>query len=118
VVRLILCAFYIVLGLYGLGILLHPPQAFENVIGQSLVMAFAIFMLAGGIFGAFAILPGIWFVERVGLISLTSAMLIYVLLLFALGLQSYQLCIPIAFILVFTLRWLEIRWAQLAPRKG
>lgn len=118
VMRLLLFGFYTCLGLYGLGILTNPPKGFEGVLGEALVITFSIFMLGGGAMGLVAILPGIWFIERVGLICLTTAMLIYIVVVAALHLSPVNYCIPSAFIFAFALRWMWIRWAQFAPRKG
>ena len=118
VMRILLFGFYTCLGLYGLGILMDPPQGFEKVLDQTLVAVFASFMLGGGGLALIAILPGIWFLERVGLICLTTAMVIYILVVAALDLDVLNYCIPSAFIFAFALRWVWIRWAQLAPRKG
>jgi hypothetical protein len=118
VMRILLFGFYICLALYGLGILTHPPKGFEQVLDRTLVSVFASFMLGGGALALIAILPGIWFLERVGLICLTTAMLIYIVVVAALKLDPLNYCIPSAFIFAFALRWVWIRWAQLAPRKG
>lgn len=118
VVRILLFGFYTCLGLYGFGLLTNPPKGFEHVLGDQLVIAFAIFMLGGGLMGMAAILPGIWVIERVGIICLVSAMLMYITVVFALGLAALNLGIPTAFLFIFAIRWVWISWADLAPRKG
>lgn len=117
-VRLLHFGIYIALATAGAMILLNPPRSFENILGVALLYMFGVFVFGGAAVAAVAVLPGIWWLERVGLIALGTGMGIYIIIIVCLGTSPIGLSISIAFILTFILRWREIRRYQLAPREG
>jgi hypothetical protein len=102
----------------GAGVLAHPPSRFQFVLGLTLVYVFGTFIFIGAILGSISVLPGIWWLERVGLIALITGMSIYSVAIIALGASPMGIVVAIAFALTFAQRWQEIKGAQLAPREG
>lgn len=117
VIRLMQFGVYLCMIWSGWGVLSHPPRGFEFVLGQFLVYMFGGFIFIGAIFGAVAVLPGIWWLERAGIIALSTGMAIYAIVIIALGASITGVAVAIAFALTFIQRWLEIRGSQLAPRE-
>jgi hypothetical protein len=118
VTRLIFFGIYVCMVLGGFGILREPPQNFENVLGLPLTYMFGGFVFGGGIFSALAVLPGVWWLERTGVFALITGMLIYFILVVSLGSSTVGVAFSLAFVLVFVLRWTQIRKLQLAPREA
>lgn len=115
--RLLQFGVYICLGIAGFGVLFDPPGSFTSVLGDTLVNVFGSFVALGAILGGLAVLPGIWWLERVGLLALGTGVLMYVVLVISLGSSIVGVILYMAFILTFIQRWTEIRSSQLAPRE-
>jgi len=118
VLRVLQFGVYICLIVAGGGVLANPPTSFENVIGLSLVYVFGGFLIIGAMLGAFAVLPGIWWLERVGILVIVTGLLMYIVMVVSLQSSSVGIGVSIAFILNFMQRWSEIKGAQLAPKEG
>lgn len=118
VVRLLHFGIYICMLMAGFGVILHPPRSFEGTLGSFLVLIFGGMLFLGALTAAVSVLPGVWWLERVGLILLITGLSIYTVTIISLNASPVTLSIPIGFILTLVLRWLEIRRYQLAPRKG
>lgn len=101
----------------GINILLQPPGSFESVVFLWQVYMFGSFLAVGALLGAIAVLPGIWWLERSGIIALWCGLGMYFVLGQALGSSSVGVGITIAMIVTFIQRWREIRGAQLAPKE-
>ena len=115
-VRIILFIKYIFLTIAGWGIVMLPPESFQNALGgRVLVMLFGYFVMVGGLITTFAVLPGIWWLERSGLILLGSGFLMYLVILSGLDASIIVTSITIAIMLTFLRRYVEIKDAQLAP---
>lgn len=117
VLRIMHFAIYVCMGIAGVGIPFHPPEKLQSILGLELLYIFSFFVTIGALLGAVAILPGIWWLERVGIIMLTTSMAMYVVIILALGSSLVAISVAIALTLTFGQRWLEIRGAQLAPRE-
>jgi energy-converting hydrogenase Eha subunit C len=115
VIRIMLFWLYVIMLLAGLATMGRPPSRFEGVLGVTLVFIFAGFIFIGALFALVAVLPGFWWLERVGLILLISGMGIYSVAIVALGASIFSTIISIAFALAFAVRFQEIRRYQLAP---
>lgn len=100
----------------GISVLVNPPASFQGVIGQPLVYIFGGFLFGGALTGAIAVLPGIWWLERVGIVSLITGMSIYVVVVITLGSSFLGMIVSLTLALTFFQRWLEIRRFQLAPK--
>jgi hypothetical protein len=75
-------------------------------------------ILAGSTLCLFSVLPGIWMFERAGLVGLGTGVAMYSATLIILGASPTIAIFPAILILVFVLRWLDIKDYLLAPRKG
>jgi hypothetical protein len=117
VIRLLQFAVYVSMAGAGSFVLLAPPTSFQGVLGQALVVMFGSFVLVGSLLGMFAVLPGIWWLERVGLLALTTGLMIYCVLAIALGSSLVGTLVTLAFSFTFAQRWMEIRRFQLAPKR-
>jgi len=115
-IRILQFTVYLCMLVAGIGIVIHPPHAFQSVLGLTLVYILGTFLLVGALFGAIAVLPGIWWLERTGLLALATAMLCYVILIITLGSSPFGIAVAIAFAATFVQRYLEIRGPQLAPK--
>ena len=117
VVRLLHFGIYVCMLTAGFGVLSYPPRSFDSLVGTTLVYIFGAFVFLGGLLGAVSVLPGVWWLERVGILALITGMLMYIAMIIELGSSPIGFVIPIAFSFTFALRWLEIRRYQLAPRE-
>lgn len=117
IIRLMQFGIYICMIIAGSSVLYHPPEKFEGAIGVTMVYIFGGFMTIGALLGAIAVLPGFWWLERVGILSLITGLAIYVVIIMALNSSGMGLIISAAFALTFAQRWQEIKRFQLAPRR-
>lgn len=117
IIRLMQFGVYLCMIFAGIRVVTQPPKAFEFVLGNVLVLVFGGFILIGALFGAVAVLPGIWWLERAGLIALATGMTIYAVVITSLGASPMGVVVAVAFALTFVQRFLEIRGSQLAPRE-
>lgn len=116
--RIILFVKYIAFMIAGVAIFLLPPNTFEHALGgRTLVQLFGIFVALGGLMTAVAVLPGIWWLERSGLLLLGSGFGMYLVILFSLDASIIVITITIAIVLTFVRRFVEIKDADLAPGK-
>jgi hypothetical protein len=117
VTRIIWFVIYTLMIAAGAYLLLAPPTSFENTLGGLRVFIFGAFILLGGVLAGFAVLPGIWWLERAGIISLVTGLLIYAALTVALGSSVLGTLVCVAFAGSFLNRWRDIKAWQLAPKK-
>lgn len=86
-----------------------------SLLGATLATTLGVLVVLGGILGGIAVLPGIWWVERLGIICLWTGLGIYIVV----GLSIYVslLGVGLAWALVFALaiRWVQIKDFQFAP---
>jgi hypothetical protein len=116
VTRLIQFFVYLILLGIGMYLLSYPPQAFEIAVGDPGVFTFGMFLIVGGTAGAVAVLPGVWWLERVGIIALWTGLAIFCVIAVSLGISLVGAGLATALAVTFLIRWLEIRRYQLAPR--
>lgn len=116
VVRLIQCGVYVILTTAGWYVATHPPTSFLFVLGPSLVHVFAGFLVAGGTAGALAVLPGVWWLERMGVVALWTGLGIFAVVAAALGISMVGFLIALALGGSLAIRWTEIRRYEVAPR--
>lgn len=117
VFRLLQFVIYIALLVAGVGVLINTPDNIQEVLGNFLIYVFGGFVALGAILGAVAVLPGVWWLERVGLLALGTGFLMYIVIVISLGASVVSVIVYVAFVLTFIQRWTEIRGAYLAPRK-
>lgn len=86
-----------------------------TLLGSTLATTLGVLVVLGGILGGVAVLPGIWWVERLGIICLWTGLGLYIVV----GLSIYisLLGVGLAWALVFALaiRWVQIKDFQFAP---
>jgi hypothetical protein len=116
VVRIIQFFIYALLLLVGVLLLTKIPANLERAAGgHGFVVAMAVMLTIGALCSAIAVLPGIWWMERAGLVLLAFGLLIYVVMVDQLNASPMGVVICLILILSFVQRWLEIKGAQLAP---
>jgi hypothetical protein len=117
VIRILLFAVYGLTLWGGLVILGSTPEQYVRVIGATLAYVFGSFIVIGSLMSGIAVLPGIWWLERVGIILLATSAAIYAVLLIYLNSSFVPVAFTLALAVSFGMRWVEIRGAQLAPRE-
>jgi len=115
--RLMYFGIYVGLGILGSSVFFRPPRAIEGEFGLFLVYVFGGLIVGGTILSTIAVLPGIWWLERSGLYAMAGGVAMYAGMLVFLGASILVTVLPTIFILVFALRWLDIREFLLAPRE-
>lgn len=117
--RLIYFAIYILLGLIGGASAFAPNAKIEALLGgMGLIYFYGGLIIAGALLCLVSVLPGIWMFERAGLVGLGTGIIMYTITLVLLGASIAITLIPTILILVFVIRWLDIKDYMLAPRKG
>lgn len=116
VYRLLQLGVYICLGVAGLGVSLYPPASMTFILGSVYLQIYGWALFTGSVFASVAILPGIWWLERVGLVLLITSLAIYITIAITLHASSVNVFVSIAFILRFIQRWYEIHRWMLEPR--
>jgi hypothetical protein len=116
VIRIIQFFIYALLFLVGVMLLNKVPGNLERAAGGfGFVVAMAIMLTIGSLCAGIAVLPGIWWLERSGLILLGFGLLIYIVMIDQLNSSPMGIVICLILILSFVQRWIEIKGAQLAP---
>jgi hypothetical protein len=116
VIRIIQFFIYVLLLVVGIFLLAKVPKNLETAAGGfGFVVAMAVMLALGALCSGIAVLPGIWWLERSGLVLLTFGLLIYVVMIDQLHSSPMGIVVCLILILSFVQRWLEIKGAQLAP---
>lgn len=117
--RLIYFVIYVGLVIAGLGTIFNPAERIVHLLGgPTLIYLFGGLIVAGALCCVIAVLPGVWMFERAGLVGLGTGIAMYTATLVLLGASLLVTVIPIILILIFALRWLDIKEFLLAPREG
>ncbi|AIX99759.1 hypothetical protein ART_0161 [Arthrobacter sp. PAMC 25486] len=106
----------------GLSAVLFPPRSIEATAGAGLTLYWAWLLLLGGVLGAVAVLPGIWWLERSAVIACIGASLIYGVNILALHLSEsgnrlVQFFMIVIVALHFGARWFRIRRYAYDPER-
>lgn len=115
VFRIIQFAIYALLLAVSVDILNDPPNTLRSTVGNTLTYAVGGHLGVGCLLGLFAVLPGIWWLERVGIILMSTGMAMYFVMVFWGDVSVVGAMVAMAFLLTFVQRWMEIRDFQLAP---
>ena len=116
VIRIIQFFIYSLLFVAGLFVLINPPHSLEQAAGgQIYILGFGLMLMIGALCSGVAVLPGIWWLERSGLVLLAFGLLIYMVLAIRLSSSPMGIVVCLILTLSFVQRWLEIKGAQLAP---
>lgn len=116
-VRVMQFAIYALLEIAGISIITSAPDSFTRVLPVFHICVLGGFISFGAFLGLIAVLPGIWWLERAGLVALATGMMIYITIIIALGTSPMGLVVSLVFTLTFAQRWTEIRRYQVAPRE-
>lgn len=116
--RILQFIIYICLAVAGHAVLMNPPAAYQGVLGITLLNVFAWLLILGGVTGTIAVLPGIWWLERIGLALLFGGLIMFISVAFALGVSWTGCLIALALGCTFTQRWMGIRKFENAPRQN
>jgi len=92
------------------------PDVYTEVVGTALVVGFGGSILLGGLLGLIAVLPGIWWLERIAILALWTGLGVFVVVQAALGISIVGLLIAVALAASFVQRWSDITEFDLAPR--
>lgn len=117
VVRLMQFGVYLSMFYTGCHLIITPPTTFKDVVGLTLVYVWSGFVALGAGLSMVAVLPGIWWLERAGIIALTTGLAMYIVILSTVTLSPVGISVSIALVITFIQRWREIKGAQLAPRE-
>lgn len=109
---------YITMIIAGSYVITHPPRSFLFVLGDLLVFSFGGFLVLGGTMGAVAVLPGMWWLERMGVVALWTGLGMFAVIAISLGISLVGFLVSIALILSLMIRWRDIRKYEIAPREG
>lgn len=121
VARVIQFGVYLAILGAGLAALVDPPRATVGVLGPALTFLWASFLILGGLLGAVAVLPGIWWLERAAVIATGVGVAMYGVVVLSLQLEPpsgrlTQLAVIVALLLSQAHRWTQIRRYDLAPK--
>jgi len=116
--RLIYFVIYGLLGTLGGFSAFRPNERIMQALGsQALIYFYGALIIAGAVVCLISVLPGIWMFERAGMVGCGTGIVLYVVTLILLGSSPQIVLFPIIIILMFLLRWLDIKDYLLAPRK-
>lgn len=114
--RVIQFVVYLLLGTGGWLVITQPPVKFQDILGHVLVGVFGAFVLAGAIMGALAVLPGIRWLERAGIVALFVGLFMFMVLNVALGGSTVGFVFVLVLALMFVIRFMQIRKFALTPK--
>lgn len=77
VISLLMFVQYVVLAVGGYAALISPPATIEGEIGVYSMYMLAGLLAFGGTVGAVTVLPGVWWLERIAVLSVAIAAFIY-----------------------------------------
>lgn len=115
--RLLQFVIYLMFLFVGVYTAIDRPDNLENVIGQGLLLMFSLFVVSGSLLGLFAILPGIWWLERAGIILLNTGLLMYLIMIVYSDASLVGITVVSIMVISKVQRWFEIKDWALAPRK-
>lgn len=117
VFRVLQFGIYLCLLYAGCDIYWNTPNSLISAVGDGHVNMIGIFLATGSTLGALTVLPGIWFIERVGVILVGAGLLMYFVIVINLGSSALGVAVSGALILTFVQRFFETKGRLLAPKK-
>lgn len=107
----------------GFAALVDPPASIEGEIGAASMIMLAGLLAFGGLIGAIASLPGIWWLERTAVLSIGLATVLYGGIIATLhytgtGNRLLQLSFVLTVGLMQTVRWHRIRERPYDPSRN
>jgi hypothetical protein len=107
VIRLVMFTAYCCFAVLGTFYLLNLPPSFEGVLGTVVAVIFGGCLVAGGATGLIAVLPAMWWLERLGIVLLWTALAEFLIVAIGLGASTATVAIALAFALLLVNRWLS-----------
>lgn len=117
VIRIIMFFIYAIFLTAGYLVIVNPSQGIIEVLGDELPVIFGLFLAFGGGVGLLAVLPGVWWLERAGIIASSVGLLMYLTIVLSTASSSLGFPFALLIMLFLLIRWMEIRRYQLAPRR-
>lgn len=114
-VRLLYLAFYLIIVWTGVNGFLERSDELYALGGYALIGSLGGFFFFGGVCGVIAILPGTWWLERVGLVSIGFGLAGRAIVITALGVTPVGATLFVSEIILLIARFVLIRKADLAP---
>jgi hypothetical protein len=114
-IRIIQFALYVTMVVIGGLFLAALPRQYEGILGLVLAQILGWAITGGGLLGAIAVLPGVWWLERLGIISLWTGLGMFVVVALTLRASPIGVGIAVALVLALGGRWLTVREYQVAP---
>jgi len=114
VIRILQALVYVSMLVGGISVVVNPSPTLIDVLTWRL-QAFGLLLVGGGLLGALAVLPGWWWLERLGLIFLGTAIAVYTVVVIT-GTSAFGPAISIALLFTLGKRWAEVRKYQVAPK--
>lgn len=116
-VRLMYFVMYLAMTAAGVGVYFTNPSNIQSVLGDLLLNVLGIFVGLGGFTSAVAVLPGVWWLERVGITLLGTGLTMYLVVVIFLGSSATGVAVSFAIICSFAIRWFDIKDSMLAPKE-
>lgn len=116
IVSMLRWVMYMALLLGGITAIVDPPRSLTGEIGTYAMVSLATLLAFGGLIGAVAVLPGAWWLERIALLAIILALLIYGGVI--IGLQFTQpgnRLLQLSMVLGLTMSQF-VRWARISAR--
>lgn len=113
--RLLYLGFYIMIIITGVGSFFDTTGHLYQFGGDELVFSLAGFFTFGGVVGAISVIPGTWWLERVGLLSVGLGMLARGIVINGLGISWVGGMLFYSTIFLLVIRFVQIRKDDLAP---
>lgn len=119
--RAVMFAIYLNALVMGAAALAWPPTSIAGALGESLTYVWAVLLVVCGAFGAYGVLPGFWWAERVAVRAGVTGAAIYAVVVAYLhatetGNRIPQACAVVIVALVFVGRAYDIRGINYEPR--
>jgi hypothetical protein len=119
--RLIFLFIYLMTLVAGVSALVVPPAALEGTVVSPLAYVWATLLVISGMFGAWGVLPGLWWAEHIAAYAGVPGSLIYAFLIFQAHTSEFENRIPqVCAVLIvgaaFCSRWYETRGINYEPR--
>ena len=122
VLTVLQCLIYLATLGIGISAFGSPPSSIQGALGVTLTMMWAVSLILGGALGAVAVLPGIWWLERVAVLACVTGALMYASVVLHLHLSETgnrlpQLGFVVVTLIAFAQRWSQIRRYAYDPER-
>lgn len=113
--RLLYLVFYCLIVWGGVSAFFDSPPIFTVIGGPVLVYGLGGALVFGGVLGAIAIVPGAWYLERVGIASIGLGIAYRAILILSLDISATRAMLYFSVVILLIIRFIQIKRADLAP---